>query len=82
MWNCAFYFGPESGFWVLGKAGIFFIGFALLLRGVEFLIPGKRPKTRTVQGSGRKCRICGKPATAGSEFCSYHSRYGAEDNRY
>ncbi len=81
IWSLAFYFGPQSGWWHAARFGLFAIALAALLRGTEFLIPGTRPKPKAKRGPGRKCSICGKPATSGSNFCSYHARYGSEDDR-
>lgn len=81
MWSAAFYFGPETGWWSLGRFGLFALALAALLRVTEFLIPSSKPKSKTKKGPVRKCRVCGKPATTGSNFCSYHARYGSEDDR-
>jgi hypothetical protein len=79
MWCAAFFLGPESGFWQLGKWGIFSIALAGLLRVTEFLIPNRKPQPKKKKGPARKCPVCGKPATSGSQYCSYHTRYGPED---
>ena len=81
LWGLAFFYGPLTGAWVLGKVGVFFFGLAALLRVIEFLIPNKKPKPKRPSGPIRKCPSCGKPATAGSQYCSYHTRYGPEDGR-
>ena len=81
LWGLAFFYGPLAGTWVLGKVGIFFFGLSALLRVIEFLIPNKKPKPKRAKGPVRKCPACGKPATAGSNYCSYHTRYGPEEGR-
>jgi hypothetical protein len=81
MWGAAFYYGPNSGAWALGKWGIFSIALAGILRVTEFLIPNRRPQPKHTKGPARKCPVCGKPATTGSSFCGYHARYGSEDDR-
>ncbi len=81
MWCAAFYFGHEAGTWVLGKWGVFVVALAALLRVTEFLIPNRKPQPKKRRGPARKCPVCGKPATSGSQYCSYHARYGPEDDR-
>lgn len=81
MWCAAFYFGPEKGTWILGKWGIFAIALSALLRVSEFLVPNRKPKPKVKRGPVRKCQVCGKPATSDSQFCSYHARYGPEEDR-
>jgi len=81
MWCAAFYYGPNTGTWQLGKWGVFAIALAGLLRVTEFLIPNRRPQPKRQKGPARRCPVCGKPATSGSQFCSYHARYGPEDDR-
>lgn len=84
FWGLAFYSGPESGFWKLGKPGLFMLAVAVLFFLVDYLIPSKRPKRRHKVRSetARKCSVCGKPALSGSQFCSYHAKYGSDgENR-
>jgi len=81
MWGVAFFYGPDAGTWALGKWGVFAIAFAGVLRVTEFLVPNRKPQPKRHKGPARKCPVCGKPATAGSTFCGYHSRYGPEDDR-
>jgi len=81
LWSLAFFYGPETGYWALGKWGIFLIALAGLLRVTEFLIPNRKPQPKRPKGPARKCPVCGKPAIAGSRYCSYHTRYGPEDGR-
>lgn len=82
FWGAAFYFGPNTELWILGKTGVFLIGLAALLRVTEFLIPNKKPQPKKrKKGAISKCRSCGKPTVSGSEYCSYHTRYGPEGGR-
>ena len=81
LWGVAFLFGINTGTWVLGKWGVFLIALAGILRVTEFLIPNRKPQPKRHKGPSRKCPVCGKPATSGSKFCSYHARYGPEDDR-
>lgn len=83
MWGLAFYFGPTSDVWILGRWGIFLIAMSALLRVIEFLVPNRKPQPKRPKGSARnrKCPACGKPAVSGSNYCSYHTRYGPEDGR-
>jgi hypothetical protein len=81
MWGAAFFFGPQSDLWILGKWGMFALALSGLLRVTEFLIPGRKPQPKRSTKPQRKCPVCGKPATSGSNFCSYHARYGPEDDR-
>lgn len=81
FWGVAFFFGPASAVWILAKWGIFLIAMAGILRVTEFLIPNRKPQPKRSRGPVRKCPVCGKPAIAGSKFCSYHTRYGPEDGR-
>ena len=78
FWGLAFYRGPESSAWSLGKPGIFLMALSAVLYLAEFLIPAAKPRRRHRARSetARKCSICGKPALGGSRFCSYHAKYG------
>lgn len=81
MWCAAFYFGPGAGTWQLGKWGAFAIALSALIRATEFLIPNRKPQPKHRRSPVRKCPVCGKPATSGSQYCSYHARYGPEDDQ-
>lgn len=81
MWGVAFYYGINASSWKFGEWGLMLIALALVLRVVEFLIPNRKPKPKQPKIRNRKCPVCGKPATSGSDFCSYHAKYGPEDGR-
>lgn len=80
FWGLSFYSGPGSGFWKLGKPGLFLLAVSVLFFLVDYLIPSRRPKRRRKVRSetARKCSVCGKPALSGSQFCSYHAKYGTD----
>lgn len=82
LWGLAFFNGIDADTWVLGKVGIFLIALAIVIRVIEFLIPNRKPQRIRPKGPSRKCPACGKPATSGSRYCSYHARYGPEDERH
>jgi len=81
MWCVSFFYGPGAGTWLLGKWGLFAIALAALMRGTEFLIPNRRPQPKKKHGPVRRCPVCSKPAASGSQYCSYHLKYGPEDDR-
>lgn len=82
FWGLAFYHGPASGFWKLGKPGLFLLSLAVVFYLVDYLIPSRKPrrKHKVRSETARKCSVCGKPALSGSQFCSYHSKYGPEND--
>ncbi len=81
FWGLAFYHGPGSGVWKLGKPGVFLLALSAVLYLAEYLIPAGKPrrKHKVRSETARKCSICGKPALSGSQFCSYHAKYGSEN---
>ena len=81
FWGLAFFYGPESGFWKLGKPALYLLALAALLYLAAYLIPSRRPRRRHKVRSetARKCSVCGKPALSGSMFCSYHAKYGPDN---
>ncbi|MCK5785333.1 MAG: hypothetical protein KAH54_02100 [Candidatus Sabulitectum sp.] len=81
LWGVAFFYGINAGTWMLGKVGIVLIGLAFVVRVIEFLIPNRKPQPIRPKGPSRKCLVCGKPVTSGSKYCSYHTKYGPEDDR-
>lgn len=80
MWGLAFFFGPESDFWRMGRLGVFLLALSVILYLTDYLIPSAKPrrKTRVRSELARKCSVCGKPALSGSTFCSYHAKYGPD----
>jgi len=84
MWCAAFHFGPESAFWKLGRVGVFLLVISLLIYLIDYLIPSGKPKRRSKARSevARKCGICGEPALSGSTLCSYHAKYGSDNESW
>ncbi|MBD3370845.1 hypothetical protein GF402_10870 [Candidatus Fermentibacteria bacterium] len=73
-WCVAFFFGPNTQFWVLGKPGVIAAGAGFFFYLLCFLSPKTRPgKAKSSKGPTRKCRICGRPALPDSDLCRYHT---------